>query len=144
MCSLVNEMNLPDALIADLAQSLDSAARDAFQQAALVATASLAVVGPGDLYRALAPLQLDYFTPTDERCGWDKACQCSAARARALWSAWSAASVAVSGVGASLSRQPHPVTCSHTAIGRLAGRQAAKLMECFHRSTDRFSPVEKC
>jgi hypothetical protein len=72
MCNLLDELNLADALISDLSQSLDTFNREIFRQEATELMARLAVLGPGAAYRLLAPLQARYFTPpTDQRAGYD-------------------------------------------------------------------------
>jgi hypothetical protein len=72
MCNLFDEMLLPESLIADLAQSLPFPAQAAFRQAALAAMARLEVVGPGNLYRALVPIQASHFDPpSGERAAFD-------------------------------------------------------------------------
>jgi hypothetical protein len=72
MCSLLDEMTLADSIISDLSQSLAPLEREAFRQEALVALASLEVLGPGVAWRVVAPLQRNYFTPpSDKRMAYD-------------------------------------------------------------------------
>jgi hypothetical protein len=72
MCSLIDELNLIDVVISDLAQSLTTLDREAFRQEAVTAMARLEIIGPGILYRTLAPLQAHHFVPpSDERAGYD-------------------------------------------------------------------------
>jgi hypothetical protein len=72
MCTLLEELDLVENLIADLAQSLPAPANGAFRQAALNAMARLTILGPGACYRAAAPLQANFFTPpSDNRATFD-------------------------------------------------------------------------
>jgi hypothetical protein len=63
MCTLLDEMLLPESVIADLAQSLPFPARVAFREAALEVIAQLGVTGPGNTYRTLVVLQAQFFDP---------------------------------------------------------------------------------
>jgi hypothetical protein len=61
-----------DALISRLAGPLTPDARVAFRRAAENALALLPCAGEGAFYRAVAPLQRDYFVPPDDhRAAWD-------------------------------------------------------------------------
>jgi hypothetical protein len=69
---LLAELDLADSVISDLSQSLSTPDREAFRQAATAAMACLAPVGPGNLYRALVPIQARHFTPpSDDRMAYD-------------------------------------------------------------------------
>jgi hypothetical protein len=72
MCSLLDELDLAEATISDLSQSLTTAARRAFRQAAIAALSHLNPVGAGNAYRVLASIQPDFFSPPDNlRARWD-------------------------------------------------------------------------
>jgi hypothetical protein len=62
----------PDILICRLAGPLTPSIRPAFRQAAETALACVPCWGEGAIYRAIAPLQRDYFVPPDDhRATWD-------------------------------------------------------------------------
>jgi hypothetical protein len=62
----------PDLLISRLSGPLAPDARRAFRQAAEALLAATPCSGPGALYRALAPLQKQFFNPPgDDRAAWD-------------------------------------------------------------------------
>ena len=61
-----------DALVARLAGPLAPNVRPAFRAAAEAALAALPCVGPGAVYRAIAPLQRAFWDPPDwHRAAWD-------------------------------------------------------------------------
>jgi hypothetical protein len=60
-----------DALIFELAASLECPQRAAFEDAARAVVAALPYLGPGVVYRALKPLQRQFFNPpADERLAY--------------------------------------------------------------------------
>jgi hypothetical protein len=62
----------PEILISRLAGPLAPADRVAFRRAAEAALAQVPCWGEGAIYRAVAVLQRDYFTPpSDDRAHWD-------------------------------------------------------------------------
>jgi hypothetical protein len=62
----------PEALISSLAGPLSPADREAFRHAAEDALARVPCWGEGAVYRAVAALQRNYFTPpADDRASWD-------------------------------------------------------------------------
>jgi hypothetical protein len=62
----------PDILIARLAGPLAPADREAFRRAAEDALSRVPCWGEGAVYRAVAVLQRNFFTPPDDyRAGWD-------------------------------------------------------------------------
>jgi hypothetical protein len=69
--SLLDEDN-PETLISRLAAPLTTLAQSAFRAEAYEAMARLAIIGPGSLYRTIAPIQASHFVPpSDERANWD-------------------------------------------------------------------------
>jgi hypothetical protein len=69
--SLLDDVD-PDVVISRLAGPLSPADRDAFRCAAEDALARVPCWGPGAVYRAIARLQRNYFSPPDDRrAGWD-------------------------------------------------------------------------
>jgi hypothetical protein len=56
-----------DALISELAASLDRSRRAAFEAAARAALATANCTGIGAAYRLLAPLQRDFWDPPDDQ-----------------------------------------------------------------------------
>jgi hypothetical protein len=62
----------PDILISRLAGPLAPADREAFRRAAEAALSRVPCWGEGAVYRAVAVLQRNFFTPPDDyRAGWD-------------------------------------------------------------------------
>jgi hypothetical protein len=60
-----------DPLIFELAASLEPYQRAAFEDAARAVVAALPYLGPGVVYRALKPLQREFFNPpADERLAY--------------------------------------------------------------------------